>query len=64
MYVIDPKALSFIGEKKKIDIIELIDTLKENKKPVGVYPIPERAWVDIGQWEEYKKSIEVLRIFK
>ena len=27
---------------------------------VGVFPINEKDWIDVGQWEEYRKSIKKL----
>ena len=26
---------------------------------VGVYTIDEDSWIDVGQWAEYKKAIEI-----
>ncbi|MFH1847097.1 MAG: sugar phosphate nucleotidyltransferase [Candidatus Omnitrophota bacterium] len=56
MYIVSPGVLDFIPEDKKFDITELVDVLKQNKLRVGVYPIPEKSWIDVGQWEEYRKA--------
>ena len=37
---------------------DLVYSAKKKKLKVGVYPIPESAWKDVGQWNEYKKTIE------
>ena len=37
---------------------DLIEILKKNKKTIGVFPIAENDWLDVGQWAEYRKSIE------
>ncbi len=56
VYVMEPHVLNLISDKKAMDMDELIDlALKEEK--VSVYPI-YKGWLDIGQWEEYKKSIK------
>jgi len=35
------------------------DCLRNNDK-VGLFPISEKSWIDIGQWKEYKKGVEQL----
>ena len=62
MYILNPDILQFIPKNKSFDMTGLIKRLKENKKKIGVYPISEKSWIDIGQWEEYKKTISVLKI--
>ena len=39
---------------------QLIKKLSSKKIKVGVFPISEDAWIDIGQWNEYKKTINKL----
>lgn len=63
MYIFDPEVLKFIPYNQSFDITELIKILKENKKRIGVYPISERLWKDLGQWDEYKKTIEKFHLF-
>jgi len=29
---------------------------------IGVFPISENSWTDIGQWSEYKKNINRFNI--
>ena len=29
-------------------------------KKVGVYPIDDDAWIDVGEWAEYRQAIERL----
>ena len=60
MYVISPQALDLIPQAKKFDATELIEAIKQSGKKVGVYPIDEKSWIDIGQWEEYKKAVDKL----
>jgi len=60
LYVINPRILSIIPRNKKYDFNELFDDAKRKKKKVGVYPIDEKSWIDVGQWSEYKKAIEKL----
>lgn len=59
VYIVEPKVISYIPEKKKVDMNELLDTVAEKYK-VAVYPIT-RGWFDIGQWKEYKDSLFLLQ---
>jgi dTDP-glucose pyrophosphorylase len=59
VYVMEPRVLSYVQDGKYLDMNTLIDKVTEKEK-VTVYPV-YNAWFDIGQWEEYKKSIEQLK---
>ena len=39
---------------------QTIKDAKKQGKKVGVFPIDEDAWIDIGQWAEYQKAVERL----
>ena len=41
---------------------DLINSAKNNEKKIGVYPISEKSWIDTGEWEEYKKAINRLKL--
>ena len=60
LYVIERSALEHIPKAKQFDMNELINVLLKEKESVGVYPVSEKSYVDIGQWEEYKKSMDKL----
>ena len=62
MYILNPDILEFIPKNKSFDMTDLIKRLKEKKKKIGVYPISEKSWIDIGQWEEYRKAIKNVEI--
>ena len=51
-YIISPEFLSLIPDQTFIHITDLIQTCIDNKQKVGVYPISEHAWMDMGQMEE------------
>lgn len=62
MYIVNPEALKFIPDDSFFHITDLIEKLiKENYK-VGVYPVSEKSYIDVGQWAEYKKAIDVLTL--
>ena len=58
MYVLNPKVIKMIPNNKNFDMTDLIEKVKKNNLNIGVYPIPENAWIDIGQWPEYQKTIK------
>lgn len=60
LYVLSRKALSYIRKNKRLDMTDLIQILLNNKENVGVYPVSQKSYVDIGQLEEYKAYIEKL----
>jgi dTDP-glucose pyrophosphorylase len=60
LYVLNPEILSFIPKEKFIHITHLIEDVKNNGKKVGVYPVDDDDWIDVGQWAEYKESIALL----
>ena len=35
-----------------------INILQKKGQKVGVYPVSEKSWIDMGQWEKYKEAIE------
>ena len=45
---------------QKFDFTDLINVCVKNKKKIGIYPIPEDQWIDMGQWNEYQKALENL----
>ena len=60
MYIINPSVLSFIPHDEYFDMNSLINELYVNNRRVGVYPISEKSWLDVGQWAEYNKTIDQL----
>jgi len=64
MHIIKASVLSLIPADRKFDITDLIDNIKNSGGKVGVFPIAEKAWTDIGQWEEYRHAIEKMRLLK
>lgn len=57
MYVLNPEVLQEIPDGKFYHITDLILDLKKKGGKVGVFPISEKSWFDIGEWQEYQKVI-------
>lgn len=62
LYVLKPDMLKIIPGNKMYHMNDLIEDIKKKGLTVGVYPIDDDAWVDVGQWAEYKKVVERFRI--
>jgi len=64
MYILNKNTLNLIPKGKIFHITDLVNTLKKKGRRIGVYPVSNKSWLDVGQWEEYKKAIEKLEFFK
>jgi len=60
LYVLNPDILSIIPENKFYHITNLIEDAQKQGKKVGVFPIDDDNWIDVGQWAEYKKVVDNL----
>jgi dTDP-glucose pyrophosphorylase len=60
LYVLNPDILELIPDNGIFHITHLMDKVQNDGGRVGVYPVSEEAWVDVGQWEEYRKALKVI----
>tara|TARA_Y100000310_G_C20548974_1_gene747072 strand:- start:522 stop:1190 length:669 start_codon:yes stop_codon:yes gene_type:complete len=60
LYVLNPALLKLIPKNKTYDMTDLIKLAKTKKKQIGVYPIDDGSWIDVGQWSEYHKAVDRL----
>jgi len=60
LYVLNPNVIGIIPDNKMFHITQLIEIVKGNKGTIGVYPIREKAWIDVGQWTEYRKVSRII----
>lgn len=58
MYLLEPEILNNIPANTFYHITDLINDCMKMKLKVGVYPIPEKSWLDIGRLEELKEVID------
>jgi NDP-sugar pyrophosphorylase family protein len=56
MYILEPQLLDEIPENSFFHITDLIQKIKKRKGNIGVFPISEKSWIDIGGWDEYIKN--------
>ena len=60
MYIVEPHMLDYIPENEYFDMTDLIKKAKQRNHKIGVYPISEKSWIDIGQWEQYHEAVKEL----
>lgn len=60
VYILEPHLLSEIPENKFFHITDLIENIRHRGGRVGVFPISEKSWLDIGEWPEYIKTVQQL----
>jgi dTDP-glucose pyrophosphorylase len=61
VYILEAKCLDYIPEGEVFHMTNLIDALMADGKKVSTYPINEKEYIDIGQWEEYRKAVTMLQ---
>lgn len=54
-YVISPEFIKMIPENTFIHITDVIQQCIEERKKVGIFPIDDDAWMDMGQLDELEK---------
>lgn len=57
MYILEAHLLDQIPSNQFFQITELIEKILNRKGKVGVFPISEKSWLDIGQWSEYNETL-------
>jgi dTDP-glucose pyrophosphorylase len=60
MYVVRRDRLDLIPEQTRCDMTDFIERIKKSGGRIGVFPIGENAWVDTGEWTEYRKALDSL----
>jgi dTDP-glucose pyrophosphorylase len=60
LYLLNPNVINLIPKNKPYDMTNLIQFAKSKKKRIGIYPVDDESWIDVGQWSEYHKAIDRL----
>lgn len=53
VYLLNPEIISEIPENKFFHVTHLIEKVKNAGGKVGCFPVSEKSWTDIGDWNEY-----------
>ena len=59
-YLLNYSIIKLIPKNKFFDMTDFIKLLQKSNYKIGVYPVSEKAWTDVGRWDEYYKAIKVL----
>ena len=57
MYILEPHLINEIPKNEFFHITDLIDKIMKRDGRVGVFPVSEGAWSDIGEWDKYKATL-------
>jgi NDP-sugar pyrophosphorylase family protein len=55
IYIVEPEVFDYINDGEFIGFPDIINRIKDDGKKVGVYPINENSWMDMGQLDELNK---------
>ncbi len=61
LYIVEPEVLKEIPDNTEIGFPDVIESLRLSRKNVGVYPVSENSWMDMGQMdslEDMRKRLE------
>jgi dTDP-glucose pyrophosphorylase len=58
MYILEPHLIDEIPPDAFFHITDLIESVKMRKGNIGVFPVSEKSWKDVGEWDNYIKLIE------
>lgn len=54
-YIVEPEVIEHIKDNTFIGFPDIVEEYKNSGKKVGVYPISENSWFDMGQMDELEK---------
>ena len=59
VYVLNPEALKLIPKEKFMHITDLIQACLDRGDKVGVYPVTEKAWEDMGEFPGMEQMLKL-----
>ncbi|WP_233879572.1 nucleotidyltransferase family protein [Virgibacillus halodenitrificans] len=62
MYILEPECLKDVPEDTFFHITDLINKYIDEGEKIGVYPVSESAWLDMGQFKEMENMMEKLGV--
>lgn len=60
VYILEPELLNDVPENEFYNITDLIEKIMNRGGRVGVWPVSEKSWLDIGDWNEYLESMKFI----
>lgn len=62
MYIVNPKTISLIPDDKMYHMTQLVEDVKKNGGKVGMYPVSEDSFLDMGEFDEMRRMEEKLNV--
>ena len=59
LYLAKNSILDYIPKNKKFQFTDLVKQLKKDNKKIGLYTEDKNSWLDVGQWDEFKKTVSI-----
>lgn len=63
-YILETDIFKFIKKNEKIGMPDIIDRMRRDGLKVGIYPISENAWLDMGQFDSMESMERRLKQLK
>lgn len=60
-YIINKRVLKLIKKNSFCDFDDFIKILKRERERIGIYQISEKKWQDTGTWDEYRKTVALMK---
>jgi NDP-sugar pyrophosphorylase family protein len=57
VYVLEPHLLREIPANAFFHITQLVEAILARHGRVGVFPVSEGSWTDIGNWDDYRRAM-------
>lgn len=58
MYILEAHLINEIPFNEFFHITDLIEKIMARKGRVGVFPVSEKSWIDIGEWDKYLERVK------
>ncbi len=62
VYIIEPEVINDLNENEFINLPDIAKRYLDNGQNVGVFPVSEKAWLDMGQLTEMENMINKLGV--
>lgn len=58
LYLLEPEIFRYVDDGESIDLPDMLKRAKNIGENIGVFPVPEGSWRDMGNWHEYLNMIQ------
>ena len=58
IYLINSDIIKYIPRNKEFNATDLINLAKTKNKRIGIFPVSDDCWSDLGQWNQYNNFLK------